>query len=40
MERGAIMIQGAINNGERGKEGESLDDMWLIGILKHLPVAP
>ena len=40
MERGAIMIQGAINNGGEGKEGESPDDMWLIGILKHLLVAP
>ena len=40
MEREAIMIQGAINNG--GEEGrrQSLDDMWLIGILKHLLVAP
>lgn len=34
------MIQGLYTTGERGKEGESLDDMWLIGILKHLLVAP
>ena len=40
MERGAIMIQGAINNVGEGERGHSLDDMWFIGILKHLLVAP
>lgn len=40
MERGAIMIQGAINNVGEGERGQSLDDMWFIGILKHLLVAP
>ena len=34
------MMQGAINNGGEGERGQSLDDMWFIGILKHLLVAP